>query len=113
MPPEPNPQTTINKSQPVQQQSDSKQKAEHDDRYAEALAKMAALDMQMEEKAKPEQKHFISKKILVYIVASLVISIATLIIGHFVTRNHTEQQDSQTINQLLETTKDVRDLENQ
>lgn len=95
---------------PTENQQEQEKK---DDQYATALAKMAALDYQMQEKSQPEQKHFISKKVLAYIVLSLIISILTLVVGHFLTRNNTKEKDNETINQLLETTKDVRDLENQ
>lgn len=88
-------------------------KSQKDDQYAEALAKMATLDYQMEQKAQPPTKHFIPKKMVIYLAVSLVISIIMLIVGHFVTRNQSQEKSDQTINQLLETTKDVRDLENQ
>lgn len=84
----------------------------NDDDYARALAKMAELDYQIGQKAEPESKHFISKKMLVYIILSLIISVITLIIGHFMTKNNTKKQDDETINQLLQTTKDIRNLEN-
>lgn len=83
------------------------------DEYAQALATLATLDYKLSEKAQPEQKHFISKKMLIYIIISLVISIFTLLAGKLITRNNTPAQDDQTINELLQTTKDVRELENQ
>jgi hypothetical protein len=83
------------------------------DEYAQALATMATLDYELSEKTQPEQKHFISKKMLIYIILSLIISIFTLLAGKLISHNNSPTQDDQTINELLQTTKDVRELENQ
>ena len=87
--------------------------AKNSDDYARALATMATIDYQMRERSQPETKHFISKKMLISIIISLILSILTLVIGKVATRKDTPAQDSQTVDQLLQTTKDVRDLENQ
>ncbi len=84
-----------------------------DDDYANALATMATIDYQMRERSQPETKHFISKKMLVSIIISLVLSIITLIVGKFMTRNDSQAKDNQTINELLQTTKEIKDIENQ
>lgn len=90
----------------------SEEKKKHDDHYAESLAKMALLEYQMEEKAAPQTKHFISKKMLIYIVASLIISIISLVIGNIYFKKHNPNQtDEQTTQQLLDTKNELQDLQ--
>lgn len=103
---QPNNSTNQTPSQPT---NNSKK----DDDYARALATMATIDFKMQEKSQPETKHFISKKMLVSIIISLVLSIITLVVGKIMTRNDPKAKDDQTINELLQTTKDIKDIESQ
>lgn len=84
------------------------------DAYAQSLARMAALDYEMEHKSQPIQKHFISKKMIIYTVVSIIISLIGLIIGHYVIKDKSppNQSGEDMTKQLLETTKEVRDMEN-
>jgi hypothetical protein len=93
-------------SNPTPTDSDKEQK------HAEALAQMAALDYKLAESHKPEQKHFISKKVLIYLAISAVVSIISLIVMAIASRNNTPTQDTQQTDQLLDTLKEVKDLQN-
>lgn len=48
---------------------------EKDEKYAAALVQMANLDYEMQQKQKPPTKHFISKKLLIYLAISTIMSI--------------------------------------
>lgn len=89
--------------------------SEKDEKYAQALASMAVMESQMQEKQQPATKHFISRKTLIYIVLSLIVSI----IGLFISKTILSKSSSpnggngeDTVKQLLDTTKEVKDLQN-
>lgn len=86
-----------------------------DDKYAQALASMALLDSKMQEKQQPEIKHFISKKTLIYIVLSLIVSIIGLFISRSILSGSGAEKTSNddTVKQLIDTTKEVQDLKDQ
>lgn len=87
---------------------------EKDQQYAEAVAKMAALDYELEHKNDTKQKHIISKKMLIYIVISIVLSIIVWV--YFAITNKDPLpgvDDSKTTEQLLETTKELQELNTQ
>lgn len=88
-------------------------KKEVSDEYAQALATMSALDYKLSEKSQPEIKHFISKKMLVYIILSLVVSILSLLAGKLLTKNNNPAAEDKTVEQLLQTSKDLQDLQSQ
>ncbi|MCA9342432.1 hypothetical protein KC950_00245 [Candidatus Saccharibacteria bacterium] len=107
---EPNQQTNIQPSG----QTPEPNKSEKDEKYAEALAKMATLDYDLEHKNDVKQKHFLPKKTIVYIVISLILSVITW--AYFAITNQEPIPDidsTKTTDELLETTKELRDFENQ
>lgn len=82
-----------------------------DDNYANALANMVTMESQLKEKQTPEIEHFISKKILVYIIISIIISIiGVAITGTQLKSSGPEQSEQDTINQLLDTKQELNDL---
>lgn len=83
-----------------------------DPNYAESVAAMAMLDYQLTEKSSPEPKHLISKKIIWYLAISTVLSIASLLVYNFANRGKSDQSTQQ-IKELLESTKKVRELQNE
>lgn len=95
-------------------QKQTSQKPKIDDEYAATLARVTALQYDMEQKSKPEVKHFISKKVLIYTVISLIVSIIGMIIANQVLGGNKSAGPSEdTVKGLLDTTREVRDIENQ
>lgn len=88
-------------------------KKEASDEYAQALANMSALEYKLHEQSQPTTKHIISKKMLVYAILSLIISILTLLAGKILTKNNSHTTDDKTVEQLLQTSKDLQDLQSQ
>lgn len=106
MEPNDQPPTTPTELPPKQQ--------EDQDAYAEALVRMVALDAEMDEKHGPAQKHLISKKTVIYLLVSLVLSVITLIAGNTFVKNSTPNTNSEdTTKKLLDSTKEIRSLENE
>ncbi len=87
--------------------------SEPSNEYAQALAKTSTIDFELSEKLQPKTKHFVSKKILVSIVVSLVLSLLMMVASKLFIKNPAPNQDKQTINELLQTTKDLQELETQ
>ncbi len=80
-----------------------------DDKYAQALAQMATMDYAMEQKSKPGVKHLISKKWLIYIVISLVLSVLSLVFMGG--GSEKKAQDTEKTQQILNGTQELLDSE--
>lgn len=109
------PSSTTSNKKDSSEQTSSVHNTKKDESYAQALASMALLDSKMQEKQQPEVKHFISKKTLVYIVLSLIVSVIGLFISKSVlSGSGAEKTNSDdTVKQLIDTTKEVQDLKDQ
>ncbi len=109
------PSSTTSNKKDSSEQTSSVHNTKKDESYAQALASMALLDSKIQEKQQPEVKHFISKKTLVYIVLSLIVSIIGLFISKSVlSGSGAEKTNSDdTVKQLIDTTKEVQDLKDQ
>jgi len=80
-----------------------------DEKYAQSLAKMAALDYSLQQSKAPAQKHFISKKVLIYLGISAVASILSLIVMALTSKDSAPSPDLQT-QQLLDSAKELQEL---
>lgn len=85
------------------------------DKYAVALAQMATLDYNMSQARQPKTKHFISKKFIVWTVASALLIIIPWAYSQIASRNDSEAKakDSQRTQQLLNSAQELQDLQNQ
>lgn len=88
------------------------QPPEKDEKYAAALAQMATLEYEMQQKEKPEQKHFISKKMLIYLGVSTALSLLVWVYFAVTHKDPVPGINSDTTKELLDTTKELRDLQN-
>lgn len=96
-----------------QSESDEAGTLRKSNQYAQALATMATIDYKLQEKSQPEIKHFISKKMLISIVISLIVSLIGLILAKTVfnkPNSLSPNQDQDTVNQLLDTKQELNDL---
>lgn len=82
-----------------------------DEKYAEALAAQAMLDYKMQQANRPETKHFISKKMLVYIVVSVIITIISMIFMGGGS-DQKKAQDSAKTQQLIDGAQELQDAQN-
>jgi hypothetical protein len=91
-----------------------------DQRYAEALVQMTNLDMAMESRHQPRQRHFLSKKKLMWIAALVISSIVSLFMtplnpfasGDSSSTDTTNSQVDQTTKQLLNSANELEDINN-
>ena len=75
---------------------------------------MAAIDYELDQKPKAEVKHFIPKKVVIYIVISLVLSIIMYLAGSLLLKDDSSTESSpDTTKKLLDSAKELRDIQNQ
>ncbi len=81
-----------------------------DEKYAAALMEMANLDYDMQQKLKPPTKHFIPKKLLIYLALSTIISI--IFYAGYAIVNHGKPDQGQRVEQKAqEILKDTKELQ--
>lgn len=81
-----------------------------DDKYARALLALEEVNYKLAQKDIPKQRHFISKKMLIWIGLSLVLSIITGLAFSAVSKEAPSPINDQTTQELLDTSQELKSL---
>lgn len=82
-----------------------------DEKYAQALVAMANMEYKMEQSHIPQRKQLISKKKLIYIVVSIVVTILSLLLTPSLFKSGQGINSKGTETQLLDNAGEIKDLE--
>lgn len=71
------------------------------DAYAQSLLRTVTLDFDAKQAQKPKTKHFVSKKLLIYLIVSILLTIALWVAGATIGKQKNKEQSDQKTEELI------------